>query len=70
MGGRLKQKIYLLIVDCVYGNSVAFINLDKNQNTDWLKNLQNKIISKHLRDTTWLVTVRRLPVRAVVKVAL
>lgn len=46
---------------------MTFRNLEKDQNTEGLKNLQNKILFEHLRDTAWLVAIRRLPVRALVK---
>lgn len=46
------KKIYILITQ-VYGNSVAFRKLEKDQNAEWRKILQNKILSEHLRDTTW-----------------
>lgn len=61
------KEIYLLIVDRVYSNPVTYRNLEGDQNKECLQNLQNKILSEHMRDITWLVAVRRLAVRAVVK---
>lgn len=44
---------------------VEFRSLDKKQSTSCAKNLKNK--SEHIRDIAWLIAVRRLPVRILVR---
>ena len=59
--------IYSLLCDELYGGYFPYRNLNDDERYMCVKNIQSKDISETVRDTMWLISVRRLPVRAVVK---
>ena len=61
------KNIYCAICDDLYGGVFPFKNLDDKQQRVFLKNIWKKTLSEKKRDIMWLVSVRRLAVRAVVK---
>ena len=59
--------IYNKICDDLYGGIFPYKNLNDNQKQVCIKNISSTNISDKKRDVMWLVSVRRLAVRAVVK---
>lgn len=58
--------IYNTINDYLYGGVVIYRNLTQQQSQDCVKYVYCKLLSEYMRDISWLVAVRRLPVRTVV----
>ena len=61
------KRIYAIICDDLYGEIFPYKNLDDNQKQVCLKNILSKNLPEKKRDVMWLISVRRLAVRAVVK---
>ena len=61
------KKIYNIICDDLYGGIFPYKHLDGNQTQLCLKNIMMKNLPEKKRDVMWLVSVRTLAVRAVVK---
>ena len=59
--------IYGVISEDLYGGIFPYKNLDESQKQVCLRNINGKNLSEKKRDVMWLVSVRRLAVRAVVK---
>ena len=61
------KTIYCILCDDLYGGIFPYKNLNDIQKQVCIKNILSKNISEKKRDVMWLVSVRRLAVRAVVK---
>ena len=61
------KKIYNIVCDDLYGGFFPYKYLDEDQRQVCIKNILSKNLSEKKRDVMWLVSVRRLAVRRVVK---
>lgn len=62
-----KYLTYDDIVESVYGEAFQYKHLTNDKSKQGIKNIFSKNLSENIRDTTWLISVGRLPVRAIVK---
>ena len=65
--GTPSKDIYVIVCNDLYGDIFPYKYLDDAEKQVCLKNIRSKTISEKKRDVMWLVSVRRLAVRAVVK---
>uniref|UniRef100_A0A3B1KIV4 Reverse transcriptase domain-containing protein n=1 Tax=Astyanax mexicanus TaxID=7994 RepID=A0A3B1KIV4_ASTMX len=61
------KNIYGKISNALYGGPINYRDVNINEYQMIINNMKSKILSEKLRDIAWLTSVRRLPVRAVVK---